>query len=228
MKVQKNKGGGGGGGGATKGSENSVWNILSICTFCSRLKILYWFHYTPGSDAILFRTHSQSNIDCMLVNRLSLCRPHSQDDHDGGDGKRVNFVQMMLEAEEQREDVSFSPVLIWKPGHIHRRRVFLKPPTSPSEESRGRITPRGGKGTRSFVAMKTTDLTETLPPERTESALERKVHGSSLLVSVEENSHLRLGRNVCWCMCGVGGNSYSPYVEIGKECLLVHVCGGGQ
>ena len=39
---------------------------------------------------------------------------------------------------------------------------------------------------------------------------------------------LRLGRNVCWCMCVVGANSYSPYVEIGKECLLVHVCGGGQ
>ncbi len=94
-------------------------------------------------------------------------------------------------------EIIFSPVLIWKPGQRRKRgergeeskggdgvkEGLCKTPPTKGGDSRPLPPPvdpleGGGKAiNRSLVALKTTDLTEALPPERTDSALEKKVRG---------------------------------------------------
>ena len=113
---------------------------------------------------------------------LSLCRSHGESP---SVRKSFNFVQMTLEDEEEeerrrkvQEEVTFSPVLIWKPGRRslmkkhHRRSV-----TAPQEHGGDGGVERGGGGgrRRNTIFLKTMDLADALPPERSDDAVERKV-----------------------------------------------------
>ena len=101
--------------------------------------------------------------------------------------KSFNFVQMTLEEEEEeeerrrrraQEEITFSPVLIWKPGRRslvkkHHRRSD----TAPQEHGGEGGMERGGKEgrRRNPISLKTMDLADALPPERSDDAVERKV-----------------------------------------------------
>ena len=91
---------------------------------------------------------------------------------------------MTLEEEEEAEgargqqEINFSPVLIWKPGRKlmkYHRHGDTQPQECGGGEGRGRG--RVGGGRRSPLSLKTMDLTDALPPERTHKAVERKVCG---------------------------------------------------
>ena len=111
--------------------------------------------------------------------------------------KSFNFVQMTLEDEEEeerrrkaQEEVTFSPVLIWKPG----RRSLMKKhhrrsETAPQEHGGDGGVERGGGGgrRRNTISLKTMDLADALPPEKTDDAVERKVCISTTLPSVAFN-----------------------------------------
>ncbi len=82
------------------------------------------------------------------------------------------------------EEVTFSPVLIWKPGRgaVGGRRRGREEEVEEGElrpSSEGRLHPpmegggRAANGSR--VIVKTMNLTEALPPERPDSGIERKV-----------------------------------------------------
>ena len=94
--------------------------------------------------------------------------------------KGVNFVQMMLKEEEdelQCGEIMFSPVLIWRPsrrGRVGRGRP--RTAEGDGQHEKGEKDGGGGGGRKGRVHVKTTNLTDVLPPERAESGLERKVH----------------------------------------------------
>ena len=111
--------------------------------------------------------------------------------------KSFNFVQMTLEDEEEeerrrkaQEEVTFSPVLIWKPGRRslmkkHHRRSETAPPEHGGD---GGVERGGGGGRRrNTISLKTMDLADALPPEKTNDAVERKVCISNILSSVAFN-----------------------------------------
>ena len=111
--------------------------------------------------------------------------------------KPFNFVQMTLEEEEEEEaeeragglqEITFSPVLIWKPGRKLMKKYHRRVGTPPQEcgcgvggggvgggrDGGGGV---GVGGRRSPIPLKTMDLTDALPPERTDKTVERKVCG---------------------------------------------------
>ena len=104
--------------------------------------------------------------------------------------KPFNFVQMTLEDEEEeeerrrgQEEVTFSPVLIWKPGRKNlMKKHHRRSDTAPQEHGgEGRVG-RGGSGGRrkNPVTLKPTDLADALPPERSDEAVEKKVCTSTV------------------------------------------------
>ena len=103
--------------------------------------------------------------------------------------KPFNFVQMTLEDEEGeeerrrgQEEVAFSPVLIWKPGRKNlMKKHHRRSDTAPQEHGgEGRVGRGGSGGRRNPVTLKTTDLADALPPERSDEAVEKKVRTSTI------------------------------------------------
>lgn len=96
--------------------------------------------------------------------------------------KLFNFVQMTLEDEEEeeerrrgQEEVTFSPVLIWKPGRRNLMKKHHRRSDTAPQEHRGEGRVGSGGRRRNPITLKTTDLADALPPERSDEAMEKKV-----------------------------------------------------
>lgn len=77
-----------------------------------------------------------------------------------------------------QEEVTFSPVLIWKPGRKNlTKKHHRRSETVPQEHGSEGGVERGGRGGRGRnpISLKTMDLADALPPERSDDAVERKV-----------------------------------------------------